>query len=414
MLLAVERGRGFAPGPALIAAQPIERGGADGGVKEGAILDRMLRGAKNGRTLPARCLRHRPGSSSSAGQRAARAGPSWAKQVFQSSSVSVLAISSSRSFRLRRRQMRVLSGDVKFLSLGCRFHSHSPGQRGFSGGGSRGRRKRPVARRGGAGFRPGVARERNPRGFSARALRRRHRLPARPAEWPESLGSAPNDTVLQWAPVLAAVATSGDLGFTTGPWTFKKKRPTRTPAAYGQFVSLWRWEKGKWKLLFDLGSDNPPPTGPRPELQLVDNHAPNESAADAQPVMLAHDQRYAADRARNLADGAEDKVRLYLPKKFPVIGKAEAAAALQAKRARSGHSARPRAKFRAGGDLGYAWGEYRTGEKRGSERRLPAHLAQGPGRRMEAGARSGPPSLGKKREMWNSKPHHQFPSSNAK
>ena len=172
----------------------------------------------------------------------------------------------------------------------------------------------------------------------------------------------PSDTVLQWVPVLAAVATSGDLGFTTGPWASKKNRSDADPSAFGQFVSLWRWENGKWKLLFDLGSDNPPPSGPRPELQMVDNHAPHESAADARPVMLAHDQRYAANRARNLADVAEDKVRLYLPDKFTVIGKAEAAAALQSEKSALQFGA-PKSEVSRGGDLGYAWGEYRTGEK---------------------------------------------------
>src|SRR5205085_8431347 len=44
-----------------------------------------------------------------------RAGPSCAKQVFQSSSVSVLSMSSSRSFRLRRRQMQLLSNPMKLL-----------------------------------------------------------------------------------------------------------------------------------------------------------------------------------------------------------------------------------------------------------------------------------------------------------
>ncbi len=136
--------------------------------------------------------------------------------------------------------------------------------------------------------------------------------------------------VLQWQPVLAATSTTGDLGYTTGPWSYKnRRRLTRKPPDFGQFVSIWRWENGKWKLSFDLGSDNPAPTEPAPELQLAENHAPNESAEDAQPVMRAHDSRYAADRAGQLAGCAEENVRLYLPKQFPIIGSAAATAALQ-------------------------------------------------------------------------------------
>ena len=42
MFGAIKRDRSFAPSPALVAPQTIERGRADGGVKESAIFDRML------------------------------------------------------------------------------------------------------------------------------------------------------------------------------------------------------------------------------------------------------------------------------------------------------------------------------------------------------------------------------------
>lgn len=165
--------------------------------------------------------------------------------------------------------------------------------------------------------------------------------------------------VLQWQPVLAATATSGDLGYTTGPSTYKKNASDTQPS-HGQFVSIWRWENGNWKLLFDIGSKNPAPTGPPEELQLVDNHAPNESALDAQALMLAHDRRYAADRAGQLAASAEDNFRLYQPGKFPVVGSAEAAAALHKAEAPIKFGP-PKAEVSRGGDLGYLWGEYTAG-----------------------------------------------------
>ena len=42
LLRAIERNRGFAPGPTLVAAQPIECSRADRGVKQRAICDGML------------------------------------------------------------------------------------------------------------------------------------------------------------------------------------------------------------------------------------------------------------------------------------------------------------------------------------------------------------------------------------
>jgi ketosteroid isomerase-like protein len=160
--------------------------------------------------------------------------------------------------------------------------------------------------------------------------------------------------------VLAATSTNGDLGYTTGPWTFRKKGAGKEATSFGQFVSIWRWENGKWKLLFDLGSNNPAPADPPPELQLVDNHAPNESAADAEPIMQARDRRYIANRAEGIAACAEDNARLYLPRKFPVIGKTEAAAALRqdATPIKFGEA---KSHVSRGGDLGYLWGEYTAG-----------------------------------------------------
>lgn len=76
--------------------------------------------------------------------------------------------------------------------------------------------------------------------------------------------------------------------------------------------------------------------------------------------MLSRDRRYAADRARQIEECAEETVRLYLPQKFPIIGKEEVMAALQKKGAPI-QFAEPKANISRGGDLGYVWGEYSEG-----------------------------------------------------
>lgn len=65
---------------------------------------------------------------------------------------------------------------------------------------------------------------------------------ARPAQ--------PN-TRLTWYPSLVDVAQSGDLAYTTGPWTSLQNDK---PQATGEYVTVWRKQPdGKWKFEVDMG-----------------------------------------------------------------------------------------------------------------------------------------------------------------
>jgi ketosteroid isomerase-like protein len=167
-----------------------------------------------------------------------------------------------------------------------------------------------------------------------------------------------SEAVLQWHPILAVTSTGGDLGYTTGPWSSKKNAADKEPTDFGHFVSIWRWEKGKWKLIFDLGSDHPRrPAGASPELQLMENHAPHESPVTALPSMLALDRSYASDRIQHFSSVAEDLIRVYPPQEFPLTGREAAAAALD-HAPKSITFGEPKGEVSHGGDLGFAWGEY--------------------------------------------------------
>lgn len=64
--------------------------------------------------------------------------------------------------------------------------------------------------------------------------------------------------VLNWHPQLAEISSSGDFGYTTGPWTFRATA-SDTVAATGQYCTVWyRNNDGDWKFLVDLGADNTP------------------------------------------------------------------------------------------------------------------------------------------------------------
>lgn len=63
--------------------------------------------------------------------------------------------------------------------------------------------------------------------------------------------------LLTWEPVFADIASSGDLGYTTGPWEFRAKRDDTNPAAGGYYVSVWKKEKSDWKVALDIGISHP-------------------------------------------------------------------------------------------------------------------------------------------------------------
>lgn len=66
--------------------------------------------------------------------------------------------------------------------------------------------------------------------------------------------SQPESKDISWEPVYARVSRSGDWGFTTGPYTEKGDK-----TAYGQYLSVWKANGGKWELALDLGTSNNKP-----------------------------------------------------------------------------------------------------------------------------------------------------------
>jgi ketosteroid isomerase-like protein len=65
--------------------------------------------------------------------------------------------------------------------------------------------------------------------------------------------------VLNWYPVYGLLAASGDLGFTSGPWTFQPKSTSDSVVARGQYNTIWhKTANGEWKFLLDIGVGNTP------------------------------------------------------------------------------------------------------------------------------------------------------------
>ncbi len=63
---------------------------------------------------------------------------------------------------------------------------------------------------------------------------------------------------LEWTPVKAVVANSGELGYTFGDWIYTAKSSKDT--VYGNYVTIWKKQKdGSWKFILDGGNTTPPP-----------------------------------------------------------------------------------------------------------------------------------------------------------
>lgn len=66
-----------------------------------------------------------------------------------------------------------------------------------------------------------------------------------------------NKDRLEWAPAVAEVAASGDLGYTSGPWRYIVKGDAK-PSAFGHYLTVWKKQAdGHWKVLVDHGISHP-------------------------------------------------------------------------------------------------------------------------------------------------------------
>jgi ketosteroid isomerase-like protein len=96
---------------------------------------------------------------------------------------------------------------------------------------------------------------------------------------------------LMWYPSFATIARAGDLGCTTGPWTFRPGGPDDDPIAHGYFVSLWRVQPvGQWKVELDCGVTCPPPPTPLEPLQpeaISEPRSAETAALDPDQVCLS-------------------------------------------------------------------------------------------------------------------------------
>ena len=100
----------------------------------------------------------------------------------------------------------------------------------------------------------------------------------------------PNSSgILNWYPQWAGIASSGDFGYTTGPWTFQPGIHDSVTRR-GQYTTVWHiGPEGHWKFLVDLGTGYSMENPARGLVRLE----PGESAAGVDTVgMLKAEQEF--------------------------------------------------------------------------------------------------------------------------
>ena len=172
---------------------------------------------------------------------------------------------------------------------------------------------------------------------------------------------------LLWEPAFGQVASSGEMGYTTGPWEFRPAPDSSgAPAtpdryAFGHFNSVWKKQHGAWRVVADIGVSHPRPErgvgsgdftpGAALPIRTMKSGRVSLSKLDEK---LSNDMRGLGTAHAIGAHGAQD-LRLNVPDRFPSLG-------IEAAQARfdtlGGHFRyRPQGSdMSKAGDLGYTYG----------------------------------------------------------
>jgi hypothetical protein len=177
-------------------------------------------------------------------------------------------------------------------------------------------------------------------------------------------GSPDSPGVLSWRPIRAGIDHTGKLGWTCGPWEFRKDAADQKPVATGSFFTLWRRDReGQFQFVLDAGVSHPPVEGGEVEHFAA---SPAGAALDGSPETALRFAMAELTLAQAAADG--DPSAFYRDKAAPELvvlreGSAplEGPAALQILEtglpgttlgeSRSGHSV-------TGSDLTFFYGPY--------------------------------------------------------
>ncbi|MFL5739821.1 MAG: hypothetical protein ACJ75B_06360 [Flavisolibacter sp.] len=173
----------------------------------------------------------------------------------------------------------------------------------------------------------------------------------------KSRGNLPG--ILNWHPQYAEISASGDLGYTTGPWTFQNHDSI---AARGQYTTIWHVnENGEWKFLADMGVGGTPVNNSIVVHELKGSRQHGTDSLD----MLDQENKFIS----SFSHSPEDAYRKYLSSQSILNRNGQLPATTSSEQHREilqtpasirftvlGHG------FSAAGDLGYVYGSIQLNE----------------------------------------------------
>ena len=175
--------------------------------------------------------------------------------------------------------------------------------------------------------------------------------------------------LLEWHPVRAAISADGALGWSTGPWTWRRDSTKSKADAHGEYMSVWRRQPdGGWKAVLDCGIGHPDPE--RVETT-VSYSSPVPGAHLGSRPLAARQALYQADASFArvaVAEGVAGAVARYATDDVIVLreGVRRIAGRLEARDSLAARE--PRAKLVSNaqyisdsGDLGYTYGSFVSG-----------------------------------------------------
>jgi ketosteroid isomerase-like protein len=73
--------------------------------------------------------------------------------------------------------------------------------------------------------------------------------------------------LLAWHPLRAAISADGTVGWSTGPWTWRRDSTARKADSYGEYMTVWRRQAdGSYKVALDCGIGHAEPIRVEPAL----------------------------------------------------------------------------------------------------------------------------------------------------